>query len=151
MLCLISSSFLTGQDTDLRGKLNIYTKEEFLKERNLFAFPNKQIFIDDVQEEVTGKIILHYPAIKKIKEESEEDIDQVVEDFSLDNEIVKKIGRKTGEKASDFLSRYYDEEAEVEKHNSKKMRDIFTSFRQLDPSSKSFKKSFNAKVGAVNS
>jgi hypothetical protein len=151
MLCLISSSFLTGQDTDLRGKLNIYTKEEFLKERNLFAFPNKQIFIDDVQEEVTGKIILHYPAIKKIKEESEEDIDQVVEDFSLDNEIVKKIGRKTGEKASDFLSRYYDEEAEVEKDNSKKMRDIFTSFRQLDPSSKSFKKSFNAKVGAVNS
>lgn len=150
MLCLISSSFLTRQDTDLRGKLNIYTKEEFLKERNLFAFPEKQIFIDDVQEEITGKIISHYPAIKKIKQESEEDIDQVVEDFSLDSEIVKKIGRKTGEKASDFLSRYYDEEAEVEKDNSKRMRDVFASFRQLDPSSKSFRKSFNAKVGMAN-
>ena len=150
MLCLISSSFLTAQDTDLRGKLNIYTKEEFLKERNLFAFPEKQIFIDDVQEEVTVKISSHYPAIKKIKEESEEDIDQVVEDFSLDSVIVKKIGRKTGEKASDFLSRYFDEEAEVEKDNSKKMRDVFASFRQLDPTSKNFRKSFNAKVGIVN-
>ena len=151
MLCLISSSFLTGQDTDLRGKLNIYTKEEFLKERNLFAFPEKQIFIDDVQEEVTEKITAHYPAINKIKEESEEDIDQVVEDFSLDGDVVKRIGRKTGEKASDFLSRYYDAEAEVEKDNSKKMREIFSSFRQLDPSSKSFRRSFNAKVGVANS
>jgi len=151
MLCLISSSFLTGLDTDLRGKLNIYTKEEFLKERNLFAFPEKQIFIDDVQEEVTEKITAHYPAINKIKEESEEDIDQVVEDFSLDSDVVKRIGRKTGEKASDFLSRYYDAEAEVEKDNSKKMREIFSSFRQLDPSSKSFRRSFNVKVGAANS
>lgn len=150
MLCLISSDFLTRQDTDLRGKLNIYTKEEFLKDRNLFDIEEKQIFIDDVQEEVTEKITSHYPAINKVKEESEDDINQVVEDFSLDDGIIRSIGRRTGEKASDFLSRYYDAEAEVEKDNSKKMREIFSSFRQLDPSSKGFRKSFKAKVGAVN-
>lgn len=151
MLCLVSSSFLTGQDTDLRGKLNIYTKDEFLKERNLFDTAEKQIFIDDVQEGVTQKITSHYPAINKVKEESEDDINQVVEDFSLDGDIIKSIGRKTGEKASDFLSRYYDAEAEVEKDNSKKMREIFSSFRQLDPSAKGFRKSFRNKINAVNS
>ena len=151
MLCLISSSFLTNQDTDLRGNLNIYTKEEFLKEKGKMDFEVKHLFIDDVQEKVTDKITTHYPAINKIKEESEEDIDQVVEDFSLDSGIVKRMGRKTGEKVSDFLSRYYDAEAEVEKDNAKKMREIFSSFRQLDPSSKGFSKSFKAKVGAINS
>lgn len=151
MLCLISSSFLTQQDTDLRGKLNIYTKSEFLREKNFFEIEEKHIFIDDVQEEVTKRITSHYPAINKIKEESEEDIDQVVEDFSLDDNLIKTIGRKVGEKASDFLGRYYDAEAELEKDNSKRMREIFSSFRQLDPSSKGFRRSFKAKVGTVNS
>ena len=150
MLCLVSSNYLTGKDTDLRGKLNIYTKDEYLKEKNLFSLNEKQIFIDDVQEEVTEKITTHYPAINKIKEESEDDIAQMVEDFSLDNDIIKSIGIKTGEKATDFLSRYYDAEAEMEKDNSKKMKDIFSSFRQLDPSLKGFKKSFNARISAVN-
>ena len=151
MLCLIASGFLTRQDTDLRGKLIIYTKDEFLKDRNLFDSEKMHIFIDDVQEEITKKITSHYPAINKVKEESEDDINQVMEDFSLDDRIIRSIGRKTGEKASDFLSRYYDAEAEVEKDNSKKMKEIFSSFRQLDPSSKGFRKSFKAKVGAVNS
>lgn len=151
MLCLISSSFLTNQDTDLRGNLNIYTKEEYLKGRNKLDFEDIHLFIDDVQEKVTDKIVMQYPAINKIKEESEDDIDQLVEDFSLNGEILKSMVRKTGEKASDFLNRYYDAKAEVEKDNSKKMREMFTSFRQLDPSSKGFKKSFKTKVRAINS
>lgn len=151
MLCLISSDFLTNQDTDLRGKLTIYTKEQFLKDKNIFSIDDKQIFIDDVQEVVTEKITAHYPEINKIKEESEEDIDQVVEDFSLDSDIVKKIGRKTGEKASDFLSRYYLQDADFQKDNTQKLKSLFDSLRSLDPSSKTFQRSLNARVKEINS
>ena len=151
MLCLISSSFLTNQDTDLRGNLNIYTKEEFLKERNKLDFEDKHLFIDDVQEKVTDKITTHYPAINKIKEESEEDINQVVEDFSLDKEVIASMGRKTGEKASDFLSRYYHSDADYQKENTQKLKSLFDSLRTLDPSSKSFKRSLKSKIKEINS
>lgn len=151
MLCLVSSDFLTNQDTDLRGKLTIYTKEQFLKEKNFFTIDEKQIFIDDVQEEVTEKITTHYPAINKIKEESNEDIEQMVEDFSLDRELIASMGRKTGEKASDFLSRYYHSDADYQKDYTQKLKVLFDSLRTLDPSSKTFQRSLNNKVKEINS
>lgn len=151
MLCLISSSFLTDQDTDLRGNLNIYTKEEFLKDRNLLEYDDKHLFIDDVQEKVTDKITSHYPEINKIKEESNEDIEQMVEDFSLDKSVIATMGRKTGEKASDFLSRYYHSDADYQKDSTQKLKSLFDSLRTLDPSSKSFKRSLNSKVKEINS
>lgn len=150
MLCLISSDFLTSQDTDLRGKLTLYTKTQFLKDRNLFAFNESHIFIDDVQEEVTGKIIGHYPSINKIKEESEEDIEQVVEDFSLDRDVIAHVGVRTGEKVSDFLERYYHSDADLQKDNTQKMKVIFDSLRTLDPSGANFNRKFNAKVKEIN-
>lgn len=151
MLCLVSSDFLTNQDTDLRGKLTIYTKEQFLKEKNIFTIDEKQIFIDDIQEEVTEKITSHYPAINKIKEESNEDIEQMVEDFSLDRELIASMGRKTGEKASDFLSRYYHSDADYQKDYTQKLKVLFDSLRTLDPSSKTFQRSLNMKVKEINS
>ena len=151
MLCLISSDYLTNQDTDVRGKLQLYTKAQFLKKKNLVKSVGKQIFIDDVHDEVSDKISKHYPSINKIKEESNDDINQIVEDFSLDTQLIENIGRMTGEKATDFLGRYYDAEAELEKDNTQKMREIFSSLRTLDPSSKGFAKSFNSKVSKVNS
>jgi hypothetical protein len=151
MLCLVSSDYLTNQDTDLRGKLTIYTKEQFLKEKNFYAIDEKQIFIDDVQEEVTEKITTHYPAINKIKEESNEDIEQMVEDFSLDRDLIASMGRKTGEKASDFLSRYYHSDADYQKDYTQKLKILFDSLRTLDPSSKTFQRSMNMKVKEINS
>ena len=150
MLCLISSDYLTNQDTDLIGKLTLYTKSQILKKKNLAKSVGKQIFIDDVQNEVSERISNHYPSLSKIKEESIDDINQIVEDFSLDTQLIDNIGRKTGEKATDFLSRYYDAEAELEKDNTRQMREIFLSLRNLDPSSKGFEKSFNTKIDKVN-
>lgn len=150
MLCLISSDYLTNQDTDLRGKLTLYTKSQILKKKNLAKSVGKQIYIDDVQNEVSERISNHYPSLSKIKEESIDDINQIVEDFSLDTQLIDNIGRKTGEKATDFLSRYYDAEAELEKDNTRQMREIFLSLRNLDPSSKGFEKSFNTKIDKVN-
>lgn len=151
MLCLISSDFLTNQDTDLRGKLTIYTKEQFLKEKHIFTMDEKQIFIDDVQEEVTEKITSHYPEINKIKVESNEDIEQMVEDFSLDRDLIALMGRKTGEKASDFLSRYYHSDADYQKDYTQKLKVLFDSLRTLNPSSKTFQRSLNMKVKEINS
>lgn len=48
------------------------------------------------------------------EEKSEEDIDQVVEDFSLDKDVIAAIGVKTGEKVSDFLERYYHSDADFQ-------------------------------------
>lgn len=69
MLCLISSDFITNQDSDLRGKLRILSKNEFLKKNDIFEMEKEHIFIDNIQNEVVNKIVAKYPQIKKVKED----------------------------------------------------------------------------------
>ena len=68
---LISSSYLTQQDSDLRGQLAIYSRKDFLKKRNLFS-GEEQILTDDIEEKVTSSITTHYKSISKVKESFED-------------------------------------------------------------------------------
>ena len=45
MLFLISSDFITNQDSDLRGKLRILSKNEFLKKNDIFVKYHSFLFI----------------------------------------------------------------------------------------------------------
>ena len=48
MLCLISGDYLTEQDSDVRGKIKIYTQSEYLKKRNFWDSHTPMIFVDDI-------------------------------------------------------------------------------------------------------
>ena len=65
MLCLVSSDFLTNQDTDLRGKLTIYTKEQFLKENTVyFSKANLLFFYEQFLSDKCRVLALHCFALK---------------------------------------------------------------------------------------
>ena len=148
LLFLISSSYLTQQDSDLRGQLAIYSKKDFLKKRNLFS-GEEQILTDDIEEKVTSSITTHYKSISKVKESFESQIDELAEMFSLDRRILNEVGYKAGDSDQSILKKVYEYKADISAKHDAGIKSVMDSLKELTPSSKDFKKKLNEKVKKV--
>lgn len=146
MLCLVSSDFFTRNDSDERGKLRLKSEAEFLKQNDIFELQKPQIFIDDIQDEVIQTIGSHYPQIKKVKDEYENEIEHLIELFGLDRDTVNRIGYKYGETTVSFLKRYKEYDAEVAAAKDASISSAIDSLSKLNPSDSKFKEKFNRKV-----
>ena len=148
LLFLISSSYLTQQDSDLRGQLAIYSKKDFLKKRNLFS-GEEQILTDDIEEKVTSSITTHYKSISQVKESFESQIDELAEMFSLDRRILNEVGYKAGDSDQSILKKVYEYNADISAKHDAGIKSVMDSLKELTPSSKDFKKKLNEKVKKV--
>ena len=148
LLFLISSSYLTQQDSDLRGQLAIYSKKDFLKKRNLFS-GEEQILTDDIEEKVTSSITTHYKSISKVKESFESQIDELAEMFSLDRRILNEVGYKAGDSDQSILKKVYEYNEDISAKHDAGIKSVMDSLKELTPSSKDFKKKLNEKVKKV--
>ena len=148
LLFLISSSYLTQQDSDLRGQLAIYSRKDFLKKRNLFS-GEEQILTDDIEEKVTSSITTHYKSISKVKESFESQIDELAEMFSLDRRILNEVGYKAGDSDQSILKKVYEYNADISAKHDAGIKSVMDSLKELTPSSKDFKKKLNEKVKKV--
>lgn len=148
LLFLISSSYLTQQDSDLRGQLAIYSKKDFLSKRNLFS-GEEQILTDDIEEKVTSSITTHYKSISKVKESFESQIDELAEMFSLDRRILNEVGYKVGDSDQSILKKVYEYNADISAKHDAGIKSVMDSLKELTPSSKDFKKKLNEKVKKV--
>ena len=148
LLFLISSSYLTQQDSDLRGQLAIYSKKDFRLKRNLFS-GEEQILTDDIEEKVTSSITTHYKSISKVKESFESQIDELAEMFSLDRRILNEVGYKVGDSDQSILKKVYEYNADISAKHDAGIKSVMDSLKELTPSSKDFKKKLNEKVKKV--
>ena len=149
LLFLISSSYLTQQDSDLRGQLAIYSRKDFLKKRNLFS-GEEQILTDDIEEKVTSSITTHYKSISKVKESFEAQIDELAEMFSLDRTVLNEVGYKAGDSDQRILKKVYEYNADISAKHDAGIKSVMDSLKELTPSSKDFKKKLNEKVKKVS-
>ena len=149
LLFLISSSYLTQQDSDLRGQLAIYSRKDFLKKRNLFS-GEEQILTDDIEEKVTSSITAHYKSISKVKESFEAQIDELAEMFSLDRTVLNEVGYKAGDSDQSILKKVYEYNADISAKHDAGIKSVMDSLKELTPSSKDFKKKLNEKVKKVS-
>ena len=149
LLFLISSSYLTQQDSDLRGQLAIYLRKDFLKKRNLFS-GEEQILTDDIEEKVTSSITAHYKSISKVKESFEAQIDELAEMFSLDRTVLNEVGYKAGDSDQSILKKVYEYNADISAKHDAGIKSVMDSLKELTPSSKDFKKKLNEKVKRVS-
>lgn len=148
LLFLISSSYLTNKDTDLRGQLPIYTKKEFVKNRNLFT-NEEEILIDDIQENISESITKHYDALRMAKKKYDDNIEELAEMFSLDRKILNEVGYKTGESDQNILKKVYEYNAEISAKQDAGIKAIVDSLNDLNPGSKDFNRKLNEKVKKV--
>lgn len=151
MLCLISSNYFTINDSDERGNLQLLTKADYWKSNDVFVQNSPHIFLDDIQDNVENQITEHYPEIKKAKEAYDEDLEELIKLFSLNRDIINKMGYKYGETKASFLKRYKTYDAELEADNDTKISQLFDSMRTLNPSDPHFKSKLNKKVKEITS
>lgn len=147
-LFLISSSYLTEKDTDVRGQLFLSSRKDFLKNRNLFS-NQEEILVEDIQEQATNSIITHYDHFRKAKSNQEKKIDELAEMFSLDREILNKVGYKAGDSDQVILKRVYEYNADIEARQDAGVKSMIDSLEELIPGSKDFKQKLNEKVKKV--
>ncbi len=148
LLFLVSSPYLTQQDSDLRGQLSVYSKKDFLKKRNLFT-SEEQILIDDIEDKVTTSITTHYEAIGKTKERNDSNIEELAEMFSLDRNILNEVGCKSGESDQAILKKVYEYNANISAKHDAGIKSVMDSLRELIPGSKDFNKKLSEKVKRV--
>lgn len=149
MLCLISGDYLTNQDSDERGKIKIYSKEEYRKRRNFWNAESELIFIDDIQMQVSEKVTEHYPRIKKVNDDINKELDEIIELFSLDRDVIEKLGNVSGVSTSEFIARYTQYNAEVEAKGKEKLKSEFDKLKELDPKASSFKKELKKRANNI--
>jgi hypothetical protein len=107
-LFLVSSNYIDSRDTNLRGVLNIPTKDSFQKD----LFANKEeILIEDIQEEVNSSINSMYPEIEEVKQKHQEEFAKLKEMFLLDDETAKDINVSINDTGSKILEKFYEAEA----------------------------------------
>lgn len=148
LLFLISSPYLTNRDTDLRGNLQIYSKKDYLKNRGLFT-AEEEILVDDIQEKTTNSIIKQYEPIRKVKENFDNEINELAEMFSLDRNILNSVGYKAGDTDQEILKRVYEYDAGVSAKQDANIKSIIDSIDELTPGANDFNRKLNTKIKKV--
>lgn len=147
---LISSDYLTGKDTDIRGSLELVSKSDFISKRNLFT-GKQEILIDDIEEQTTQSISKRYPSFQKVKDEASENVHKIAKMFSIDEDLLEKAGVKCTDSDVNVLKKVYNFSADVKAEADAKIKGIFDSLDDLDPNDNGFEKKFNKKVKELNS
>ena len=146
VLFLVSSDYLTNNDSDLRGSFGLYSKKDLLAQRGQLFDAGKVILCDDIQDAVISTITTSFPEINEKKIEQEANLDDLAELFSLDRKVLNDIGIQAGESDQSILKRVYQYNAEVTASQDANIKNILESLDELDPSQKSFESKFDRKV-----
>lgn len=128
-LFLVSSNYIDARDTNLRGVLNIPTKESF--ENDLFA-SLEEILVEDIQEELNNSINTMYPEIEEVKQKHQEGFSKLKEMFLLDEETAKGITVSINDSETKILEKFYEAEAKKAASMDAAIKESIDNLEKLD-------------------
>ena len=134
-LFLVSSNFIDDRDTNIRGILNIPTKDSFAND--LFA-NEEEIFIEEIQEEVNNSISVMYPEIEETKQKHHESFIRLKEMFLLDDETAKNINFSINDSESKILEKFYEAEAKKTASLDASIKESVDKVENLDTTKPSY-------------
>ncbi len=128
-LFLVSSDYIDSRDTNLRGILNIPTKESFVKD--LFG-NEEEILFDDIREELNKSIYSMYPEFEELQKKHEEDFTKLKEMFLLDENTAKEISFSINDTETDILRKFYESEARKSASLDASIKESIDNLEKLD-------------------
>jgi hypothetical protein len=134
-LFLVSSSYIDDRDTNVRGNLNIPSKDNYV---NLFTPDSKEIFVEDIQQEVNTAIGAMYPQIEEIKQNHDEQLAQLKEMFLLDDDIANDISLSINDSESKILEKFYEAEAKKMAVLDSQIKQSIDNLEKLDTTSDNY-------------
>jgi len=145
-LFLVSSNYIDARDTNLRGILNIPTKETFFTD----AFANsEEIFLEDIQEEVNKAISTMYPEIEEAKQKHSKDFAKLKEMFLLDEETAKDISVTVNDTETDILRKFYEAEAKKSASIDATIKESIDNLEKLDTTKPNYEKKLEQEVNRL--
>lgn len=142
-LFLVSSNYIDDRDTNIRGVLNIPTKDSF--EKDLFA-NDKEIFIEEIQEEINNSISAMYPEIEEAKQKHIEELTKLKEMFLLDDETAKEINISINDSETEILKKFYEAEAKKSASLDAKIKESIDGLEKLDTTSENYDELLNKEI-----
>ena len=104
-LMLVSSTFLTERDDDVRGNLKIASRNK-LSSVGSDAYNEEDIYIEDIIEGISEKVKSLYPELEQKKQEFDDNIEKLKKMFLIDDETLKNIKIYPGESDSKRCNKY---------------------------------------------
>ena len=145
-LFLVSSNYIDNRDTNLRGVLNIPTKDSF--EKDLFA-NQEEILFEDIQTEVNNSINTMYPEIEKVKQKHQEGFARLKEMFLLDDETAKDISISINDSETDILKKFYETEAKKTAAMDATIKESIDNLEKLDTRNSNYREELEKEINKL--
>lgn len=145
-LFLLSSSYFTDKDTDLRGQLNLNTADSLAKQRDLYNQEPEDVLMEDIEAETTQKISDCYDVIKYSKENAENKLKDLIERYSLDAATVNTLVKDPTVPALTVFKEVFNKQADEKAKTYDELNAVYESLVELDPTSKTFARNLQAKI-----
>ena len=139
-LFLLSGNYLTSNDGDTRGELNIPTREEFKKKMSDMYANREAILLDDIKEKTNKTIEAIYQEIKQQKEDKERNIAELQRMFLLDEEHLRNIKIGINDTDDQILNKVYEADAKVAAKRDAQLKRQVCNISKLNPSADSYDK-----------
>ena len=150
-LFLLSSTYLTDKDTDLRGQLTLHTAESLAKQRDVYNPEPTDILLEDIQLQTTENISNCYEVIKNSKVNAENKLQELIDRYSLDANTVNTLVKDPSVPALSVFKEVFNKQAEEKAKNYDELNAVYESLLELDPTSKSFARILKSKIEKVSS
>lgn len=131
-LMLVSSTFLTERDDDVRGNLKIASRNK-LSSVGSDAYNEEDIYIEDIIEGISEKVKSLYPELEQKKQEFDDNIEKLKKMFLIDDETLKNIKIYPGESDSTILQKIYEADAKLVAKKDAELKRIVQDLEQLNP------------------
>lgn len=145
-LFLVSSNYIDARDTNLRGVLNIPTKDAF--EKDLFA-NQEEILVEDIQEELNNIINTMYPEIEAVKQKHLEGFAKLKEMFLLDDETAKEISVTINDNETDILKKFYEAEAKKAASMDAAIKESIDNLDKLDTRNSNYEEELEKEINRI--
>ena len=142
-LFLVSSNYIDNRDTNIRGVLNIPTRETFGKGD---IFETEEILLDDIQNGVNEKINTMYPEIEEVKQNHNIQLERLKEMFLLDDETAKGINISINDSESKILEKFYEAEAKKTANVDAKIKESIDNLEHFDTTADDYTEKLESEI-----
>ncbi|WP_426669451.1 ATP-binding protein [Mucilaginibacter sp. McL0603] len=147
-LFIVSSDYIDSRDTNIRGQLNIPSKESFTKATG-DLFSNQEIFVEDIQEEINSTITKMYPEIEEVKQNHLLQFSELKEMFGLDEQIAQSINISINDSEAKILEKFYEAEAKKAATIDASIKESFDKLNKLDTTSDTYNEDLKKEINKL--
>lgn len=143
-LFLISSPYIDGRDSDLRGKLRIPRRQEIPS-----LFDGDVIFLDDIENAANDTVSSMYQEINEKVQEKANRVTELKQMFLLNDNFINNLSISVNDTEEKILEKVYVHESKLAAKGDAELKKQFDHLVNLNPKSKDYDENLNRIVNEL--